>query len=93
MNELRAVVSGFQTYESANEQETLKIILSELSKTEPTLYEKFKDIIKDNQIDYPKYLTLLNSLDTDVQTAYDLIINMKETISVFNSTLMSILNS
>ena len=93
MNELRALVSGFQTYESANEQETLKIILSELSKTEPTLYEKFKDIIKDNQIDYPKYLTLLNSLDTDVQTAYDLIINMKETISVFNSTLMSILNS
>ena len=90
MAALRGKIQGFQQYEASNEIKIFEEAIKPLLKLNPDKYKDFMSIADGNVIDYPKFLTLLNILDTDIDTAKFLLDDMYDTMNEFNKSINKI---
>ena len=67
MQQILQLVHGFKTFEANNEYNYFKEQLEPLRQSHPELYQLFDDTFKDNQIDYPRFMALVLSLNQDIK--------------------------
>lgn len=72
------LIHGFRTFEANNEYTYFKEKLQPLLEINPELYQLFADTFQDNQIDYPKFMALVLSLNQDIFTVQSEIDNLAQ---------------
>ena len=93
MSKLLTTLKGFQQHEEGNEIKLFKEVIKPLLELNPDKYNDFMDVIEGDTINYPKFLALLNILDTDIETASYLIKDMYSTTKAFNEKVETIITT
>lgn len=62
------LIQGFREFEANNEYRYFQEKLQPLLEINPELYQLFADTFQNNQIDYPKFMALVLSLNQDIYT-------------------------